>query len=182
VVSPSEGTEEKSTANASLDRRRSEPSQGCAIHAQRGNVNGHVVRARDDGNDPCAMTLRCDTILFRAQARSDARLDDVCCQQHVNLSDPTEGHDPSEAPGCWISPTTGILWIETDDNTLADASNCMLLAAMPKRFGDDGLATIRNRADGSPDAAVRYGPGRATAPPLSTTPAITKNHGGQIGL
>ncbi|RYY50421.1 MAG: DUF839 domain-containing protein, partial [Comamonadaceae bacterium] len=75
-------------------------------------------------------------------------------QKNVNLSGLSDFNDLSKPDGCWFSPTTGILWIETDDNTYTDVTNCMLLAAVPGTLGDGGNVTIVNKAGGSPSAAV----------------------------
>lgn len=132
-------------------------SQGAAVAAQRGNVNGHIVRIREDRDDPAALSFRWDIFLFGAQAQADAGLDDVHYQQNVNVSGLSQFNDLSKPDGCWFSEVTGILYIQTDDNTFTDQSNAMLLAAIPGRYGDGGPVDIVNRADGSPDAATRAG-------------------------
>jgi secreted PhoX family phosphatase len=124
-------------------------------NVQRGNVHGHIVRIREDGDDAAATSFRWDIFLFGAQAQADAGVDDVNYQQNVNISGLSDFNDLSKPDGCWFSPTTGILWIETDDNTMTDRTNCMLLAAIPGRHGDGGAVSVVNKADGSPDAATR---------------------------
>jgi len=121
---------------------------------QKGNVNGHIVRMREAGGDPAATTFQWDIFLFGAQAQADAGIDDVNWQKNVNLSGLSGFNDLSKPDGCWFSPTSGILWIETDDNTYTDVTNCMLLAAIPGEYGDGETVTIVNKADGSPNAAV----------------------------
>lgn len=130
-------------------------SQGPAAAAQRGNVHGHIVRIREDGDDAGATTFKWDIFLFGAQAKADTGLDDTYYQQQVNLSGLSALNDLSKPDGAWFSPTTGILWIQTDDNTLTDQTNCMLLACIPGKHGDGGKIDVVNRADGSPDSAVR---------------------------
>lgn len=130
-------------------------TQGAASTAQRGNVNGHIVRIREDRDDPAALTFRWDIFLFGAQAQADAGVDDVNYQANVNLSGLTTANELSKPDGCWFSPTTGILYIETDDNTMTDRTNAMLLAALPGRVGDGGAVDVVNRAAGSGDPAVR---------------------------
>ncbi|MBA2672789.1 alkaline phosphatase PhoX, partial [Ramlibacter sp.] len=122
--------------------------------SQKGNVNGHIVRMRETASDAAATTFSWDIFLFGAQAKADAGLDDANYQKNVNLSGLSEFNDLSKPDGCWFSPVTGILWIETDDNTYTDVTNCMLLAAIPGEYGDGGPVTIVNKADGSPNAAV----------------------------
>lgn len=130
-------------------------SQGPKVPAQRGNVNGHIVRIREDGDDAGAKTFRWDVFLFGAQAAADPGLDDVDYQRNVNLSGLSEFNDFSKPDGCWFSPTTGILYIQTDDNTMTDRTNAMLLAAIPGELGDGAAVDVVNRAAGSPDAGVR---------------------------
>jgi hypothetical protein len=101
------------------------------------------------------MSFRWDIFLFGAQAQADAGLDDVHYQANVNLSGLTTANEISKPDGCWFSPTTGILYIQSDDNTMTDRSNAMLLAALPGRLGDGGAVDVVNQAAGAPDPAVR---------------------------
>ena len=130
-------------------------SQGPAVAAQRGNVNGHIVRIREDGDDADALSFRWDIFLFGAQAVADAGFDDVNYQANVNLSGLTPMNDLSKPDGCWFSAVTGILYIQTDDNTFTDQTNAQLLAVIPGRQGDGGPVDVVNLASGSPDPAVR---------------------------
>jgi uncharacterized protein len=130
-------------------------SQGAAAPTQRGNVNGHIVRIREDRDDPGAMTFRWDIFLFGAQANADDPALDADYQANVNLSGLSTNNELSKPDGCWFSPTTGILYIQTDDNTMTDRTNAMLLAALPGRMGDGGPVDVVNRAAGAPDPAVR---------------------------
>ncbi len=140
-----------------------------AIANQKGNVNGHVVRLRETGDDAAAATFAWDIFLFGAQATADAGLDDVNYQKNVNLSGLSAGNDLSKPDGCWFSKATGILWIETDDNTYTDVTNCMLLAAIPGTMGDGAAITVDNLATGSPDATV------------VTTVSVTTKMGKKLG-
>ena len=130
-------------------------SQGAAVAAQRGNVNGHIVRIREDGDNADAKTFRWDIFLFGAQAAADAGFDDVNYQANVNLSGLSAVNDLSKPDGCWFSKVSGILYIETDDNTFTDQTNAQLLAAIPGHYGDGGAINVVNQANGSPDSAVR---------------------------
>ena len=134
-----------------LDRRTRD--DGSTID-QKGNVNGHVLRLREAGDDAASTAFVWDIYLFGAQARADAGLDDAHYQRNVNLSGLDAGNDLSKPDGCWFSRATGILWIETDDNTYTDVTNCMLLAALPGRVGDGGPVTVENLPAGSPDPGV----------------------------
>lgn len=124
-------------------------SQNATALTQRGNVNGHIVRIREDGDNAGAESFKWDIFLFGAQAKADAGLDDVNYQANVNLSGLSELNDLSKPDGCWFSRASGILWIETDDNTYTDVTNAMLLAAMPGVQGDGGAVTVVNRPNGS---------------------------------
>jgi uncharacterized protein len=129
-------------------------SQGPAVANQRGNVNGHIVRIREDGDDAAALSFRWDIFLFGAQASSDVPAEEANYQANVNLSGLTAVNDLSKPDGCWFSSVTGILYIETDDNTFTDQSNAMLLAAIPGRYGDGGPVDVVNKPSGSPNPAV----------------------------
>ena len=63
-------------------------------------------------------------------------------------------NDLSKPDGCWFSEASGILWIQTDDNTFTDQSNAMMLAAIPGVTGDGGPRTVVNLPCGSPDRTV----------------------------
>jgi uncharacterized protein len=130
-------------------------SQGPAAATQRGNVHGHVVRIREDADTAAAVSFKWDIFLFGAQANADAGLDDVYYQKQVNLSGLSALNDLSKPDGCWFSKATGILWVETDDNTFTDQTNAMLLACIPGTYGDGGPVDVANAAGGSPDTAVR---------------------------
>ena len=137
-----------------LDSKGISSQNPAAIPAKRGNVNGHIVRIREDGDNAGAETFKWDIFLFGAQAKADNGLDDVNYQQNVNLSGLSEFNDLSKPDGCWFSRASGILWIETDDNTFTDVTNAMLLAAVPGTQGDGGPVTVVNKANGSPVTTV----------------------------
>ncbi len=126
----------------------------ASVATQKGNVNGHIMRMRETGNEAGATTFNWDIFMFGAQAKADAGQDDVNWQKNVNLSGLTDFNDFSKPDGCWFSRASGILWIETDDNTYTDVTNCMLLAAIPGTMGDGGPVDVINKANGSPNAAI----------------------------
>jgi secreted PhoX family phosphatase len=142
-------------------------SQNASASTLKGNVNGQVMRIRESGSDASATRFDWDIFLFGSQARADAGMDDVNYQKNVNLSGLSEFNDLSKPDGCWFSPTSGILWIQTDDNAYTDVSNCMLLAAIPGEYGDGGKIEVVNQANGKPGAA-------GTAPVTVTTHAGKK--------
>ena len=129
-------------------------TQNAAPLTQKGNINGHIMRLRETGDDASATTFAWDIFLFGAQAKADTGLDDVNYQANVNLSGLSDANDLSKPDGCWFSRASGILWIETDDNTYTDVTNCMLLAALPGTLGDGGSVTVVNKPNGSPNSAV----------------------------
>ena len=137
-----------------LDSKGVSSQNAAAVPAQRGNVNGHIVRIREDGDTAGAASFKWDIFLFGAQAVADAGIDNVNWQKNINLSGLSPLNDLSKPDGCWFAPSTGILWIQTDDNTFTDQSNCMLLAAIPGNYGDGGAVTVVNKADGSPNRGV----------------------------
>jgi secreted PhoX family phosphatase len=57
----------------------------------------------------------------------------------------------------WFSPSTQLCWIQTDDGSYTDATNCMMLAGVPGRVGD-GMKTTLNytRGDGSTVSVDTY--------------------------
>ena len=137
-----------------LDSKGVSSQNAAAVPAQRGNVNGHIMRMREDGDTAAAETFKWDIFLFGAQAVADAGIDNVNWQANVNLSGLSPLNDLSKPDGCWFSRASGILWIETDDNTFTDQTNCMLLAAVPGSYGDGGSVTVVDKANGSPNTAV----------------------------
>ncbi len=61
--------------------------------------------------------------LFGAQANAGA---------DVNLSELMDENDCSSLGGLWFSQSVpGLLWIQTDASFYLDATNCMMLAALP---------------------------------------------------
>lgn len=156
------GTSGNNVPNAGLDAAnprywrdsKGATSQGGPNANQRGNVNGHIVRIREDGDDAGALTFRWDIFLFASQANADNPADEANYQANVNLSGLTDANDLSKPDGCWFSAVTGILYIQTDDNTYTDRTNAMLLAAIPGRYGDGGPVDVVNLPSGSPNQSV----------------------------
>jgi uncharacterized protein len=94
-----------------------------------GNPFGHIIRIRDANQNAAATNFTWDIFLFGAQADADP--------DRVNLSGLTSANDFARADGLWISPTTGLCWVQTDDSgAFLDQSNCMMLAAVPGQVGD----------------------------------------------
>lgn len=129
-----------------------------ATSDNKGNVNGHVLRWREDGDSGATTSFRWDIYLFGAQSDGDATT--------VNLSGLDAANDFSSPDGLWFAPN-GVLWIQTDDGNYTAATNCMMLAAVPGELGDGGETTVgsqktfKGRNPGSDKSAAL--PGRAEA-------------------
>jgi hypothetical protein len=107
-----------------------------------GNVNGHIVRMRENGNEPGATGFTWDIYLFGAEAGMDAG--------RINLSSLTNDNDFSSPDGVWFSPKTGLLFLQTDDGAYTDVTNCMMLVGIPGQVGDGAVQALEyTKADGS---------------------------------
>lgn len=99
-----------------------------------GNVNGHIIRWREQGDSPAAVAFTWDVYLFASRASYGAG---------INLSGLDDSNDLSSPDGLWFGPND-ILWIQTDDGAYTDVTNCMLLAAVPGTVGDGGPVTVQS--------------------------------------
>ena len=97
----------------------------------KGNVNGHIIRFREDGDTTTALSFSWDIYLFGAEAKMES---------NINLSGLNDNNDLSSPDGMWFDPR-GVLWIQTDDGAYTDTTNCMMLAALPGTVGDGSRAT-----------------------------------------
>nr|WP_174506723.1 PhoX family phosphatase [Acinetobacter sp. Marseille-Q1620] len=97
----------------------------------KGNVNGHIIRFRETGDKTTAETFTWDIYLFGAEA---------AMASNINLSGLTDNNDFSSPDGMWFDPR-GVLWIQTDDFSYRDKTNCMMLAALPGKQGDGAKTT-----------------------------------------
>ncbi len=114
-----------------------------------GNVNGHIIRVKETADSSTATTFSWDVYLFGAEASASASM--------VNLSGLTADNDFSSPDGLWFSPTSGIGWIQTDDGSFTDQSNCMMLAAIPGKVGDGAEKTLSyTKADGTTASVKTY--------------------------
>lgn len=114
---------------------------------QTGNVNGHIIRMAE--TKPTDREFKWDVYVFS----SEANIGDA----NINLSNLTDGNDMSSPDGLVFSPATGVCWIQTDDGAYTDATNAMLLAALPGRVGDGDKRTVNNlRGDGSSKNVQTY--------------------------
>ncbi|PXW96265.1 hypothetical protein C7444_107171 [Sphaerotilus hippei] len=106
--------------------------------AQKGNVNGHIIRISETGRDPAATAFSWDVYLFGAESTA---------AEAINLSGLTADQDFSSPDGMRFANSTGLAWIETDDGAYTDVTNCMLLAAVAGTRGDGGKVTVNNTRD-----------------------------------
>ena len=107
-----------------------------------GNINGHIIRMRETGDNSPAATFTWDVYLFGAESGANAST--------INLSSLTADQDFSSPDGLWFSRTTGLCWIQTDDGSYTDVTNCMMLAAVPGKVGDGAKTTLSyTRTDGT---------------------------------
>jgi len=103
-----------------------------------GNVNGHIMRMEEVGNDASATSFNWDIYLFGAQADASS---------NINISKLTDDNDFSSPDGLFFSHVTkGLLWIQTDDGYYTDVTNCMMLAAVPGSYNDGKNTQITNIA------------------------------------
>ena len=106
--------------------------------AEKSNVNGHIIRIVETGNEQAATTFKWDVYLFGSEADADAT---------INLSGLTDEQDFSSPDGLRFTPSTGLCWIETDDGAYTDVTNCMLLASVAGVQGDGAQLTVNNTLD-----------------------------------
>jgi uncharacterized protein len=101
---------------------------------QTGNPNGHVLRLKEGSVGNAATSFTWDVYVFGAESSA--------APGTVNLSNLTDDRDFSSPDGLVFSPSTGIMWIQTDDGAYTDVTNCMMLAALPGTVGDGGKKTL----------------------------------------
>ncbi len=99
----------------------------------KGNVNGHIIRWKEDGDLAAASGFQWDVYVFGAEHDADKKT--------INLSGLDASNDMSAPDGIWFDPR-GLLWIQTDDGAYTDVSNCMMLAAIPGKVGDGEAVTV----------------------------------------
>ncbi|MBD1876398.1 PhoX family phosphatase [Nodosilinea sp. FACHB-131] len=155
-VSSSNGRGVKTPLDAANPRYYAEEKEATV---SQGNVNGHIIRWRESDNNPAAMVFNWDVYLFGAQA--DAAAD-------INLSGLTTENDFSSPDGIWFSQAIpGLLWVQTDDGYYTDATNCMMLAALPGTVGDGESKMVTNKAvpsNGNTDQQVKTYVGQTASP------------------
>ena len=112
-----------------------------------GNVNGHIIRFREAGNTTEATTFTWDIYAFGAGSDLDAT--------NINLSGLDATNDFSSPDGLWFGTAsnasgqgTPLMWIQTDDGSYTDVTNCMMLAAIPGSVGDGGTRSVTSTLNG----------------------------------
>ncbi|WP_394673351.1 PhoX family protein [Limnobacter sp.] len=137
-------------ANPRVYFDRDDDADGIGDSGSQGNVNGHVIRWKEDGSEPAATGFEWDIYLFGAE-------DDDINNPNVNLSGLTEENVLSSPDGLWFSEKTGVLYIQTDDGAFTDTTNCMLVAAVPGEVGDGETVTVDNTKAGGGTVSTRIG-------------------------
>lgn len=129
-----------STTDAANPRAYNDP-KGAA--AQTGNPNGHIIRLREAGNTPEAVSFTWDVYAFGAGSDLNAA--------NINLSGLDATNDFSSPDGLWFGRPQNasglvnpLLWIQTDDGAYTDQTNNQMLLAQPGVVGDGGARTITN--------------------------------------
>ncbi|MGH8719681.1 MAG: PhoX family protein [Burkholderiales bacterium] len=170
------------------------------------NAYGHIIRWREDGDDPAATTFKWDIFVFGSRADQPTE---------INLSGLTEDNQFASPDGLWFDPR-GILWIQTDDGSnVREATNNQMLAVIPRALGKDGVTPGNQRElrrflvgplecevtgvhmtpdnrnmfvniqhpgeNGDPANPTSTFPGGPGTRPRSTTLVITRENGGAIG-
>lgn len=143
------------TATNAANPRIYDADTGSYTSSLNGNVNGHIIRWREDGNSHAAITFAWDIYAFASRAAYPA---------YVNLSFLDDSNDMSSPDGLWFDPR-GMLWIQTDDGaytqgiaTDSTATNCMMLAAVPGKVGDGAYYEVPT-ATGTQPTYVGKAPG-----------------------
>lgn len=110
------------------DRNRSVPN---AANPRDPDRFGHVLRFREDNDDPAATTFSWDIFVFGAP-----NIDD----DTINRSGLTSDNEFAGPDGLFMD-RRGVLWIQTDNsgNAVADATNDQLLAVIPGRLNGDAI-------------------------------------------
>lgn len=136
----SRGTTGLSTGGKSKGLDAANPRYYNDGEGRTGNPNGHIVRIHESGGDPSATGFNWDVYLFGAE-------DDQFGNASVNISGLTDDNNFSSPDGLWFSQAVpGLMWLQTDDGAYTDVTNCMMLAALPGKYGDGGAVSVTNVA------------------------------------
>jgi hypothetical protein len=113
------------------------PQDVDAANPRPTNPHGHIIRWREDGDDPAATSFQWDIFLFGAPA-------DGTDPTNQNLSDLETNNFFASPDGLWFDDRVdrGLIWIQTDDGSLREDTNNQLLVAIPGEVGDGGMVTV----------------------------------------
>ena len=100
------------------------------------NGDGHIIRLRENGNDPAAPGFAWDIFVFGSAADGD-----------TNFSGLTADNEFTDCDGLWFD-SAGLLWIQTDGGQ-PDGNHNQMLAAVPGEVDDGGIDA------GSNDVSLR---------------------------
>ena len=122
-----------------------------------GNVNGHIIRLRENGDTTEALAFAWDVYAFGSGSDLDAA--------NINLSGLDATNDFSSPDGMWFSLPSNvagqvnpIMWLQTDDGSYTDVTNNQMLAAIPGRVGDGATKTVTSTTPaGTGTATARVG-------------------------
>ena len=95
------------------------------------NRDGHVIRLRENGNDPAALGFAWDIFVFGSAADGD-----------TNFSGLTADNEFTDCDGLWFD-SAGLLWIQTDGGQ-PDGNHNQMLAAVPGEVDDGGIDAGNN--------------------------------------
>ncbi|MFN7695917.1 MAG: PhoX family protein, partial [Burkholderiales bacterium] len=125
-----------------------------ASTVQTGNPHGHILRMKETAGESNAVTFNWDIYLFGAESGASPNL--------INLSGLNSDNDLSSPDGLVYTPSTGLLWVQTDDGAYTDVTNCMMLAAIPGTTGDGGAVTLDYGSNGTVTTRMGKKPTSAT--------------------
>lgn len=133
----------RTVANTDAANPRAYTDPKTTSGSTNGNANGHILRLRESGDTTEATSFTWDVYVFSAGADLDPA--------NINISGLDATNDHASPDGLWFSRPTNagglvkpLMWIQTDDSSYTDVTNCMLLAAQPGIVGDGTTKTITN--------------------------------------
>ena len=95
------------------------------------NSHGHIIRLRENGNDPAAPEFAWDIFVFGSDAGGSA-----------NFSGLSADNEFTDCDGLWFD-SAGLLWIQTDGGQ-PDGNHNQMLAAVPGEVDDGGIDAGNN--------------------------------------
>ncbi|WP_372966041.1 PhoX family phosphatase [Marinobacter sp.] len=152
------------------------------------NINGHIIRWTEAGNNHTATSFNWDIFVFAGEQGMETLVDGEAV---VTLNDDNIFNSPD---GLWFD-YNGLLWIQTDGRDEAPYQNNMMLAANPetreiKRFFVGPTGCEVTGVTGTPDMATMFvniqhpeanWPDASDPRPRDATVIITRNDDGVIG-